>query len=106
MVEFRKAIVPDEVEALCEFDRKAFGNYPEDIFSPETWLHCESYWMIVDGKTVGCTAFERDYYHDPDEPAIVMELELQGSSGLCPHCGKALRTPRAKQCRFCATDWH
>src|SRR5215469_2215041 len=25
---------------------------------------------------------------------------------LCPYCGKALRTPRAKQCRFCGRDWH
>ena len=24
----------------------------------------------------------------------------------CPHCGKRLRTPRAKQCRFCGRDWH
>lgn len=24
----------------------------------------------------------------------------------CPWCGKALRTPRAKQCRFCGKDWH
>jgi Fe-S-cluster-containing dehydrogenase component len=24
----------------------------------------------------------------------------------CPYCGKFLRTPRAKQCRFCGADWH
>lgn len=24
----------------------------------------------------------------------------------CPHCGKPLRSPRAKQCRFCGKDWH
>jgi hypothetical protein len=24
----------------------------------------------------------------------------------CPHCGKPLRTPNAKQCRFCGRDWH
>lgn len=24
----------------------------------------------------------------------------------CPYCGKALRTPHAKQCRFCGRDWH
>jgi hypothetical protein len=24
----------------------------------------------------------------------------------CPHCGRPLRTPRARQCRFCRRDWH
>ena len=24
----------------------------------------------------------------------------------CPFCGKTLRTPAAKQCRFCKRDWH
>lgn len=24
----------------------------------------------------------------------------------CPYCGKELRTPKAKQCRFCKMDWH
>ncbi len=24
----------------------------------------------------------------------------------CPRCSKLARTPQAKQCRFCAHDWH
>jgi hypothetical protein len=24
----------------------------------------------------------------------------------CPHCGRPLRTPRAKQCRHCRSEWH
>jgi hypothetical protein len=24
----------------------------------------------------------------------------------CPHCGKALASPRAKQCLACGADWH
>jgi hypothetical protein len=24
----------------------------------------------------------------------------------CPYCGAPLRTPTAKQCRQCGTDWH
>ena len=31
---------------------------------------------------------------------------FSGETPLCPYCGKTLRTPRAKQCRFCGRDWH
>ena len=24
----------------------------------------------------------------------------------CPHCGRLLRTPKAKQCRWCFRGWH
>jgi len=24
----------------------------------------------------------------------------------CPHCGKRIRTPQAKQCAHCHADWH
>ncbi len=151
-IEFRKANVPDELDALCEFDRKVFHAYPADWFPREEWADFESFWMIADGITVGCSSFlhgtdyndqprpdclfivstgvlpefrrlgfgkqqkkwqidyakqhgfqaivtnarqsnesiirlnlklgfkirdiDRDYYDDPDEPAIVMELQL------------------------------
>lgn len=42
-VEFRKAVIPDDIEALCDFDRKVFGAYPEDLFLPEDWAELESY---------------------------------------------------------------
>ena len=32
----------------------------------------------------------------PEEPATAP----------CPYCGQPLRTPSAKQCRFCRRDWH
>jgi ribosomal protein S18 acetylase RimI-like enzyme len=44
-----------------------------------------------------------NYYLPPEEPAIIMELPLTAN---CPFCGAALRTARAKQCRFCHGDWH
>jgi GNAT superfamily N-acetyltransferase len=63
-IEFRKVIIPDEIESLCEFDRKAFAFFPADLFDPEDWEQYESYWMIVDGKTVGCSAFVHDVDYD------------------------------------------
>ena len=63
-IEFRKAVVPDEVPALCDFDKKAFQAYPADMFPPEEWERYESYWMIVEGKTVGCVALQTDDKHE------------------------------------------
>jgi hypothetical protein len=31
---------------------------------------------------------------------------FSGETPVCPYCGNALRTPRAKQCRSCGRDWH
>jgi ribosomal protein S18 acetylase RimI-like enzyme len=59
-IEFRKVIVPDELEQLFEIDRRIFSAFPADLFSAEEWAEFESYWMIVDGMTVGCSAFLRD----------------------------------------------
>lgn len=63
-IEFLKAKIPDEIEALCEFDRKAFASFPGDLFDPEDWATYESYWMIVDGEIVGCSAFVHDVDYD------------------------------------------
>ena len=57
MVESKKVVVPDEIDALCDFDRRAFSQYPQDVFSPQLWEKCESYWMIADGNVVGRSTF-------------------------------------------------
>lgn len=180
-VEFRRALVPVEIDALCDVDRRIFHAHPSDLFPREFWAErCEAYWMTVNGQIVGCSAFQLNndhrgekrgclyisstgilpefrrrglgrkqkewqieyarkngysrivtnmrasnaaiialnksvgftvheivatgMYDSPDEPAVVMELTLDQLR--CPHCGKPLRTPRAKQCRFCRADWH
>jgi GNAT superfamily N-acetyltransferase len=64
MVEFKKAVVPDEIEALCDFDQRAFHRHPQDVFTEESWKNCESYWMVVDGTTVGCAALSPDSDYD------------------------------------------
>jgi ribosomal protein S18 acetylase RimI-like enzyme len=59
-IEFKKVIVADELEMLFEIDRRIFAPFPADLFSAEEWAEFESYWMIVDGTIVGCSAFLRD----------------------------------------------
>jgi len=79
-LDFRKAIIPDEIDALCEFDSRSFADHPADIFSKDDWKKYESYWMIVDGKKAGCAAFDET---NRDElwvasTAILPEYRRQG----------------------------
>ena len=81
MIEFKRVVIPDEIEALCDFDRKVFVRYPQDVFSPQWWEKCESYWMIADGKVVGCTAFllNADYDARPRPGCLCID-----STGVLP----------------------
>lgn len=63
-LEFSKAIVPQEIDALCEFDRIVFSAYPSDVFDKEDWKEYDSYWMTLDGKRIGCSAFAYDVDFD------------------------------------------
>src|SRR3954452_1948931 len=53
--QFRKAVIPAEIQSLVTFDHKVFS--PSDWFEREDWQAYESWWMIVDNKKVGCCAF-------------------------------------------------
>jgi ribosomal protein S18 acetylase RimI-like enzyme len=55
--EFRKAILPAELEALLAFDRKVFPK--PDRFDRAYWTACESHWLIIGKTKVGCCAFEK-----------------------------------------------
>ena len=81
IINFRRAILPDDIEALCEFDRRAFGEYPDDLFTEEDWAELESYWMIVDGKTIGCVALKRDVDYDEESRPGCLYIE---STGILP----------------------
>jgi N-acetylglutamate synthase-like GNAT family acetyltransferase len=59
-IKFQQAIIPDDIPALCDFDKRAFHAHPADMFTAEEWKKYETYWMIADGKTVGCVALETD----------------------------------------------
>jgi hypothetical protein len=75
-VEFRRVAVPDEIEALLAFDRRAFADFQSDLFDADDWAGFISYWMIVDGATVGCSVVhDADY----DETSKSGSLWIAGS---------------------------
>jgi len=81
MVELRKAIIPDEVEALGDFDRRAFHLHPQDLFTSEQWEEYESYWMVLDGQAVGCSAFVHNVdYNEQPRPGCLYIV----STGVAP----------------------
>jgi ribosomal protein S18 acetylase RimI-like enzyme len=68
--EFRKSVLPDEISDLRAFDRKVFSK--ADLFTAEEWEEYESFWMIVDGTVIGCSAFQLnvDFKEDVREDQI------------------------------------
>jgi ribosomal protein S18 acetylase RimI-like enzyme len=68
--EFKKAVVLEDMRKLRAFDRKVFPK--ADLFSVEDWKEYEPYWMIIDGGTVGCCAFEAhvDFQEDIREDEV------------------------------------
>ena len=80
-VEFRKASPRDELLQLMELDRQIFSIYPDDLFEADDWRRYKSYWMIVDGKTIGCSAFDLhvDYDGAPKQGCVYI-----ASTGILP----------------------
>jgi ribosomal protein S18 acetylase RimI-like enzyme len=68
LLEFRKALLPQDALALWNLDVAIFG---KDAFHPEVWLSLESYWILVDGQVAGCAAFihHADFQEDLREDA-------------------------------------
>jgi ribosomal protein S18 acetylase RimI-like enzyme len=84
-IEFKKAVLPDDLDALLAMDLRIFGNYPADLFTPEMWMEQENYWMICDDERIGCSSFIRDADQDraPRQGALYIVTtgvlpELQG----------------------------
>jgi GNAT superfamily N-acetyltransferase len=63
VLEFRRAVLPEEALELWKLDVEIFG---KDAFQPEDWLTLASYWVVVDGRVAGCAAFvhEADFQED------------------------------------------
>jgi ribosomal protein S18 acetylase RimI-like enzyme len=80
------------------FDRKAFREYPGDWFDREYWEACDSWWMIVDDRKVGCCAFERhlnfreDAGMDGDNPRRGGSLYIATTGILPAFRGRGLGT--------------
>lgn len=86
--EFRRSILPKELDDLLDCDRRIFGAFPDDLFEPEEWNNLESYWMFADGVKVGCCAFEQncDYDEQPRPGCLYI-----ASTGILPEFqGKGL----------------
>ncbi len=55
-LEFLAVDVEKELRRLREFDKKLFSK--GDLFPAAFWRECEVWWMLVDGKRVGCCAMQ------------------------------------------------
>jgi GNAT superfamily N-acetyltransferase len=84
--EFRKALIPQDLRSLTAFDLKVF---PADHFPASEWRRYESWWLIVDGRKVGCCAFEphvdfqEDLRRDGANPKMRGSLYI-ASTGILP----------------------
>jgi ribosomal protein S18 acetylase RimI-like enzyme len=92
--ELRKAILPEEASKLREFDVCVFGS---DAFEEDYWRSLlESYWVVLEGQIVGCTAFSlnTDFQEDlrEDDENVFQEGTLYiETTGILPaYRGKGL----------------
>jgi ribosomal protein S18 acetylase RimI-like enzyme len=92
--ELRKAILPEQASRLREFDVCVFGS---DAFEEDYWRGLlESYWVILEGQIVGCTAFSpnTDFQEDlrQDDENVFQEGTLYiETTGILPeYRGKGL----------------
>jgi ribosomal protein S18 acetylase RimI-like enzyme len=75
--EFQKVVAAKEMRSLLAFDRKVFRE--SDWFPAEYWRICESYWMLVDHRKVGCCAFQKNVDFQEDIRQDGLNPRLKGS---------------------------
>ena len=73
-LEFRRVDVEKELRRLRDFDKCVFPK--ADLFPASFWRAAEVYWLIVDGKRVGCCALQEDL--EADQVLVI------SSTGLLP----------------------
>ena len=84
-LEFIRAVVPHDIRSLVRFDHKVF---PEaDRFEPDDWREYKSFWMLLNGRRVGCCAFgeHKDFLDDIGPDNIIREGTVYiASTGILP----------------------
>jgi ribosomal protein S18 acetylase RimI-like enzyme len=75
--EFRKVIISREIRKLLTFDQQVFPK--SDRFSEQAWRKYESYWMIINGVTVGCCAFHAHMTFRRDISGDALDQPMRGS---------------------------
>ena len=76
-VEFKKAVLPEDMRKLRAFDRKVFPR--SDLFSVEEWKEYDPYWMVIDGTTLGCCAFQANVDFQEDIREDLVNPQMKGS---------------------------
>jgi ribosomal protein S18 acetylase RimI-like enzyme len=93
MLEFRKAVLPEDGAELWKLDVAIFGR---DAFPPEDWLRLDSYWIVVDGRVAGCAAFipdvefQEDLRGDGENAAQRGTIYIQSTGLLRAYRGRGL----------------
>jgi ribosomal protein S18 acetylase RimI-like enzyme len=60
-------MVPHEIRGLVRFDHKVFRE--ADWFERDDWCEYKSFWMVLNGRRVGCCAFgEHEDFRDDIDP--------------------------------------
>ena len=66
--EFRPARIPAELRSLVLFDHKAFAAYPSDWFDSAHWRTYQAWWLILNGRKIGCCALQPNVDFQGDAP--------------------------------------
>lgn len=98
-----------EIQAFTARHMYIGGDSSKDIFLGITFVAI-NYSVIVNPDPVGawgniieCLSAECDEDLKPEYTRKLLENQF---TYVCPFCAEELRTPVAKQCRHCRTDWH
>lgn len=71
-----------------------------------TRMYLKAGWLSDDPEILKCLSEGYDKFILNCAKRILKDNPDKVYFNLCPICDKLVRTPDAKQCRFCGHDWH